>query len=61
MQQGKKKRKGLVEKSEKLNSKNITSLLGENHIEMRKRVQKSRQSKTKRNTKQTDIPGADTL
>ncbi len=53
MQQSKNKRKGLVEKQAKT-GKSAKSLLGENHVEMRKRIQKNRASKTKRDTKSMD-------
>lgn len=47
------KRKGLIEKSEKM-VKDPKKLLGASHIEMRKKLQNTRSSRVKRNT--SDMP-----
>jgi hypothetical protein len=54
------KRKGLVEKAAN-NNKSASQLLGQNHVELRQRLQKSRLSRTRRSIRAETMPGTDSI
>lgn len=52
------KRKGLVEKEK---AKSASELLGQNHVELRQKLQKSRQTRTRRSIRAETMPGNNSI